>query len=326
MSIQGSARADPRFGPAARNHPHDLRQPLPPAPAPLGRRRRRHQRRTRQRTQQTPADARPVPPHRPRHRLQPDVRHDRVSAADVMPLYAEGYSLAEFLIQTGGRRKYVEFLGDGLKNDDWSGAVPRHYGIQGLGSTAKHLAGVGQAGLARFGPRDAQPAAAGRNARRQHSQQSKSAEFGIWNSKSRRRRFLGSDSGRAFGSCSRADEQCRRLGRESAKIVQEIRRPGRHSATRLGLDRAAVLTVANRRCEATARFDGNSRYFSLPTAGAFSATAADRSIPNSGSRSSTRRPTAPASYSGVECGGRTRAAGSRPEATGRHTPRSRGHV
>ena len=51
---------------------------------------------------------------------------------DIMPLYAQGYSLAEFLIQTGGRRKYVEFLGDGLQSDDWPGAVHRHYGIQDL--------------------------------------------------------------------------------------------------------------------------------------------------------------------------------------------------
>ena len=35
---------------------------------------------------------------------------------DIMPLYAQGYSLAEFLIETGGRRKYVEFLDDGLKS------------------------------------------------------------------------------------------------------------------------------------------------------------------------------------------------------------------
>ena len=52
--------------------------------------------------------------------------------SDIMPLYAQGYSLAEFLIQTGGRRKYVEFLGDGLQSDDWPGAVHRHYGIQDL--------------------------------------------------------------------------------------------------------------------------------------------------------------------------------------------------
>lgn len=53
--------------------------------------------------------------------------------ADIMPLYAQGYSLAEFLIQTAGRRKYIEFLGDGLQNNDWPGAVQRHYGTQDLG-------------------------------------------------------------------------------------------------------------------------------------------------------------------------------------------------
>jgi hypothetical protein len=51
---------------------------------------------------------------------------------DIMPLYAQGYSLAEFLIQTGGRRKYVEFLGTGLETDNWSEAVQRHYGIKDL--------------------------------------------------------------------------------------------------------------------------------------------------------------------------------------------------
>ena len=76
----GFARADPRFRPAARDHPHDFRQPLPPAVAPLGRRGGRHQRRTCQRKEQAPPTARPVPPHRPGDRLQPDVRHDRLSA------------------------------------------------------------------------------------------------------------------------------------------------------------------------------------------------------------------------------------------------------
>ncbi len=53
--------------------------------------------------------------------------------ADVMPLYAQGFSLAEYLIQIGGRRKYVEFVGDGLKTGDWRGAVKRHYGSADLG-------------------------------------------------------------------------------------------------------------------------------------------------------------------------------------------------
>ena len=68
--------------------------------------------------------------------------------ADIMPLYAQGYSLAEFLIQSGGRRRYVEFLGDGLQSDNWSAAVQRHYGIQDLSAPAEHLAGVGAAGYA----------------------------------------------------------------------------------------------------------------------------------------------------------------------------------
>lgn len=52
---------------------------------------------------------------------------------DVMPLYAQGYSLAEFLIERGGKRKYIQFLGDGLQSNQWSAAVSRHYGIQDLG-------------------------------------------------------------------------------------------------------------------------------------------------------------------------------------------------
>jgi hypothetical protein len=52
---------------------------------------------------------------------------------DYMPLYAQGYSLAEFLIQAKGRRAYIEFLDDGMKNDDWSAAVQRHYQAKDLG-------------------------------------------------------------------------------------------------------------------------------------------------------------------------------------------------
>ena len=34
--------------------------------------------------------------------------------ADVLPLYSQGYSLARYLIERGGRHKYVSFVGDGL--------------------------------------------------------------------------------------------------------------------------------------------------------------------------------------------------------------------
>jgi hypothetical protein len=81
--------------------------------------------------------------------------------ADIMPLYAQGYSLAEFLIQSGGRRRYIEFLGDGLQGDDWPSAVRRHYGIQDLGALQNTwLAWVGQ-GMPPLRPRPEQPQPAG---------------------------------------------------------------------------------------------------------------------------------------------------------------------
>jgi hypothetical protein len=53
---------------------------------------------------------------------------------DVMPLYAQAHSLVDFLIQQGGRRRYVAMLEDGMKNGQWAAAVERHYGIQDLGA------------------------------------------------------------------------------------------------------------------------------------------------------------------------------------------------
>ena len=53
---------------------------------------------------------------------------------DVMPLYAQGYSLAEFLIYRGGRRKFVAFLADGMRDGQWSAAVQRNYNISDLPS------------------------------------------------------------------------------------------------------------------------------------------------------------------------------------------------
>ncbi len=52
---------------------------------------------------------------------------------DIMPLYAQGVALSEFLIQQGGRRKFVEYLGDALENDNWATATKEHYGYASLG-------------------------------------------------------------------------------------------------------------------------------------------------------------------------------------------------
>ena len=49
--------------------------------------------------------------------------------ADVLPLYSQGYSLARFLIERGGRHTYVSFVADGLATENWSAALTKHYGI-----------------------------------------------------------------------------------------------------------------------------------------------------------------------------------------------------
>jgi hypothetical protein len=53
---------------------------------------------------------------------------------DVMPLYAQGYSLAEYLIYHGGRKKFVAFLADGMRDGQWSAAVQRNYHVSDLPS------------------------------------------------------------------------------------------------------------------------------------------------------------------------------------------------
>jgi hypothetical protein len=50
----------------------------------------------------------------------------------VLPLYAQGHSLSKFLIAQHGRRKFVEFLGDGLKDENWPRAVRENYGYRNL--------------------------------------------------------------------------------------------------------------------------------------------------------------------------------------------------
>ncbi|MDX1964352.1 MAG: hypothetical protein SFX18_14460 [Pirellulales bacterium] len=52
---------------------------------------------------------------------------------EMLPLYAEGYSLAKFLLQQGGRLKFVAFLQDGMRQEQWSAAVKKHYGYENLG-------------------------------------------------------------------------------------------------------------------------------------------------------------------------------------------------
>jgi len=80
---------------------------------------------------------------------------------DIMPLYAQGYSLAEFLIQRGGRRKYVEFLGDGMNMGQWSAAIRRHYGIADAGALQNTWLAWVRQGSPPLEPPSGQPAGAG---------------------------------------------------------------------------------------------------------------------------------------------------------------------
>jgi len=62
----------------------------------------------------------------------PEMFAMREYPADVLPLYSQGYSLARYLIERGGRHRYVTFVGDGLASEDWAGALRRHYGVPGV--------------------------------------------------------------------------------------------------------------------------------------------------------------------------------------------------
>ncbi|MCA9231239.1 MAG: hypothetical protein KDA57_11340 [Planctomycetales bacterium] len=51
--------------------------------------------------------------------------------SDVMPLYAQGHSLAKFLIDQRGKREFLAFLADGMKGD-WEQALDKRYGYANL--------------------------------------------------------------------------------------------------------------------------------------------------------------------------------------------------
>ena len=53
--------------------------------------------------------------------------------ADVLPLYSQGYSLARYLIERGGRKRYIQFVGEGLASSDWPQSLSLYYGIHDIG-------------------------------------------------------------------------------------------------------------------------------------------------------------------------------------------------
>jgi hypothetical protein len=54
---------------------------------------------------------------------------------DVMALYAEGYSVSNFLVSQGGekgRQTFLGFVAHGMRNNDWDGAARSYYGYSGV--------------------------------------------------------------------------------------------------------------------------------------------------------------------------------------------------
>jgi hypothetical protein len=55
-----------------------------------------------------------------------DMKQYPDSGMDVMTLYAQGYSLARFLVESTSRSQYLQFVGDGMRTG-WDNAVRTHF-------------------------------------------------------------------------------------------------------------------------------------------------------------------------------------------------------
>jgi hypothetical protein len=53
--------------------------------------------------------------------------------AEILPLYAHGYSLTSFLIAQGGPRHFIQFLERGMESEDWVAAIEEYYHYPKLG-------------------------------------------------------------------------------------------------------------------------------------------------------------------------------------------------
>jgi hypothetical protein len=51
---------------------------------------------------------------------------------DVLPLYSQGHSLARYLIAQRGKRAFMNFLADGMQDDNWPRALRTHYQYEHL--------------------------------------------------------------------------------------------------------------------------------------------------------------------------------------------------
>ncbi len=52
--------------------------------------------------------------------------------ADMLPLYSQGYALAQFFIAQGGKRKFVQYVGEGMQTNNWTATTRKFYGYESL--------------------------------------------------------------------------------------------------------------------------------------------------------------------------------------------------
>ncbi|HBE68430.1 MAG TPA: hypothetical protein DDW52_09820 [Planctomycetaceae bacterium] len=53
---------------------------------------------------------------------------------DIMPLYAQGHSVVQFLIDQAGPRKFVEFIDRGMASNNWPAALKKVYLYNSIGN------------------------------------------------------------------------------------------------------------------------------------------------------------------------------------------------
>ncbi|WDQ16716.1 peptidase MA family metallohydrolase [Rhodopirellula sp. P2] len=83
--------------------------------------------------------------------------------SDVLPMYAQGYSVCRFLIEQQGPETFIDFLGEYMQRGSWTNNVQKHYGYDSLAELQEYwLAWVesGSGPVAQFAkltPRGSQP-------------------------------------------------------------------------------------------------------------------------------------------------------------------------
>lgn len=75
---------------------------------------------------------------------------------DILPLYAQGHSLTQYLMESHGKQAFLAFLTDGMQDENWRRAVQKHYGHDSLYTLQKSWLGWVEQGRPRL---DRQPTA-----------------------------------------------------------------------------------------------------------------------------------------------------------------------